>query len=193
MGMRRPFHRLIAPAILLGLLCWLMVGCVYIPTFEHADLRGAKQDFRRLTGEMKPIGVGRITRQQVLALLGPPPFASEAGSAYGYVIDTRQGIWVVPLCFDAHPGNEGQLGLKLVFDDKGILQRYQTLDFNHSDDILRFNYYPRYAGGTEVIRRFNGQDIPGSELGPVVPDAELLHPVNPAGKKIEENPRVTGG
>jgi hypothetical protein len=185
--------KLIAPLVLLCLLVWLMVGCVYIPTFEHADLRGAKQDFRKLTGETKPIGVGRITRQQVLALLGPPPFASETGSAYGYVIDTRQGIWVIPLCFDAHAGNEGQTGLKLVFDDHGILKRYQVLEFNHANDIVRFSYYPHDFDGRQVMQRFNGQGIPNGELGPVVPASELLHPVNPAGRAIKEVPMGTGG
>ena len=115
--------------MLLVSMVWLMIGCIYIPTFESHDLNGAKRDYRRelgRPGQGRPITVGRITRRKIESLLGPPPFESDGQRAIAYVVTGNQGIWLSPLCLDARSATVRQYAVKMVFDDDGVLQRWET-------------------------------------------------------------------
>jgi hypothetical protein len=126
--MKRSWRRLVPPITLLILLTWVMVGCVYIPTFEHVQLTGSKADFRQMTGD-KPdehkIIPGRTTRAQIEAVLGPPRSRSDDGRSVVYVIDTHQGLWTVPLCFFAtRYANWKRFELLVSYDANDVVEKY---------------------------------------------------------------------
>ncbi len=110
----------------------LMVGCLYIPTFEHLDLVGTRRDFRSLIGDPRqkssPIQVGRIDRFAVAAFLGSPKFRSPNNRVWAYELRTDQGIWIVPECFYAGSADMRIHMLALKFDDAGVLERYDLFD-----------------------------------------------------------------
>ena len=121
--------RLFLPVLVIVPFVWLMIGCFYIPTFETPRLHGARRDFRTAVGrpgDAKPIIVGRVTRAQLEALLGPPQFASAGDRAIAYDITTFQGIWISPLCLSANAATRHDYAIKFVFDRNGLLVRWRT-------------------------------------------------------------------
>jgi hypothetical protein len=178
--------RLALPGVIAGSLAWLMVGCLYIPTFESRDLNGAKQDFRPLVGEGRAIARGRVTRPQVEALLGAPPYASANGRAIAYVIRARQGIWVSPLCLDARAATTRQFGVKLVFDEHGLLARYEVAATETHHEPASFGLGPTMdevlgSVQTDLILDFNGHE--GIVRGPDAPPSEGPEYLRPSGPK----------
>lgn len=140
-GNRRIFRKTL-PVILLLFGVWLMAGCFYLPIPEHRSEHQAK-DFRKLVGAIdskKAIRPGAVTRAQVIALLGPPQYASDAPpyrfynqpttapsedhSAVGYVLETESNAWVYPLCFTATPGSRTEYELRMVFDKNDVLNHW---------------------------------------------------------------------
>jgi hypothetical protein len=135
-------QRRFIPIALILLGTWLLAGCFYLPLPEHRGEHQVK-DFRDLVGaanSMKPIRPGAITRAQVIARLGPPPFASDAPpypvygqppsvpshdhSAIGYILTTESDAWVYPLCFTATPGTITRYELRLVFNQDDVLDHW---------------------------------------------------------------------
>ncbi len=127
--------RLTLPILFLIPLVWLMIGCLYVPTWERVQLRGTKRDFRDLSdppaGGTGPIVVGHVTRRQVQDLLGPPPYASADGSAVAYMLTTRRGLRVVPLCLAVGSGFESQVAIRLDYGPDGTLRRYRMATASH--------------------------------------------------------------
>ena len=75
-------RRIVLPATLVALGVYLLAGCIYIPTFNSAT-KG--KNYASEVGEAasrKPIRVDRTHRDDVMRLLGPPPFVTPDGSAY---------------------------------------------------------------------------------------------------------------
>ncbi len=124
--------RLTVPLLVLVPLVWLMVGCVYVPWFEQANLNGARRDFRDLSGKSAadPLVDGRITADGVRRLLGPPAVRSSNGRVLVYALTTRHGVWVEPLCLNVTPGGQHLYVLGLRFDADGLLEhhRFVTAD-----------------------------------------------------------------
>jgi hypothetical protein len=121
----------LVPLALIAVSLWLLTGCLFIPTPNVVYRTGSKQDFRALIGEVgsgRPIVAGRISREEVEALLGPPPFASANRRRVMYVIHEKNGIWIFPLCFTATNNTDNAIGLLLNFDDRQVLQRWTELD-----------------------------------------------------------------
>ena len=135
--------RLTLPILFMVPLVWLMVGCHYLPSWERVQLRGTKRDFRDLTGPVvgqdRPIVAGRVTRRQVESLLGPPPYASVDGRSAVYMLTTRHGLWVVPLCLAAGSGSESQVAVRLEYGADGVLLRYRLATASHElQNPIRF-------------------------------------------------------
>jgi hypothetical protein len=146
MNSKRPFRRIIFPATLLFSLLVLLMGCLYIPTFEHVDSSTGSKDFRPLLGDgsdNKPIAPGRTTKDQIISLLGKPDRQSENGLAMVYFISTRQGIWVEPQCFEAFSANQTMHCLSLRFDQHRELIHLKTFqtDFSKRAGIAEI-FYP---------------------------------------------------
>jgi hypothetical protein len=117
--------RIAVPLLVILPLLWLMVGCVYIPWFEQAT-SSAKRDFRDLSGKSPadPITDGRITKEQVLGLLGPPGAVSHNGRVIAYTMTTRHGVWIEPLCLHVTSGGEHLHALGLRFNADGVLEHH---------------------------------------------------------------------
>src|SRR5438270_13494694 len=101
----RRYARRAIPFLLLPLGMWLLVGCLYLPIPEHR-IHFHQKDFRPYLGARqsdRPIRAGAINRAKVVALLGPPPFASQDGRSIAYILQTERGFVVWPLCFAAGP------------------------------------------------------------------------------------------
>ena len=137
-------RRRILPMMLAMAGLWLLAGCFYLPLPEHRS-ENAKKDFRKLVGDAnskKPIRAGHITRAEVIAVLGPAEYASDAvpvavynqpdpvastdHSAIGYVLRTEGGAWVWPLCFTAWPDKQTKYELRLVFNEQDVLDHWDV-------------------------------------------------------------------
>jgi hypothetical protein len=118
--------RFVPPTVLIVLLTWFMVGCVYIPWFEQKN--DPKQlDFRPLVGPSdsnKSLRVGHVTKEQVIKKLGEPMDESGDGTILVYGIDTFYGYWVAPFCFAADVGIQKGTVVRLQFDKSNLLVRY---------------------------------------------------------------------
>jgi hypothetical protein len=124
--MRRPNRRIIVPAILAALGTWLLVGCIYIPTFG-TTVRG-----RNAGGEVgaaasrKPVRVAGSTLADAIRVLGEPPQATADRRVVAYPWTVRNGIFVWPLCFTGASAY-GRRTLVLRFDERHVLQSFQIL------------------------------------------------------------------
>ncbi len=167
-GSRRILRKTL-PVVLLISGVWLMAGCFYLPFPEHRSEHQAK-DFRKLVGAIdskKSIRPGAVTRAQVIALLGPPQFASDAPpyrvynqpasapsedhSAIGYILQTESNAWVYPLCFTATPGTLTRHELRLVFNKENVLDHWDVKKSKEEHDWV-------FNGGPFLVMPF--QDAP---------------------------------
>jgi hypothetical protein len=140
---RRPFRNIILPAMILFPLMILLIGCLYIPTFEHVDTQDAKQDFRPLlnaTGSTQSISQGTLTKTQVEALLGKPFVQSDNGRAVTYFVTAEQGIWVEPQCFAAFWAKRTLHVLSLKYDANGTVETVAVFNIGcaQSPDGINF-------------------------------------------------------
>jgi hypothetical protein len=143
--MRTSKRKLLLPTGLAGLGVWVLVGCVYIPTFGPT-VRG-----RNASGEVgpagskKPIRVSASTLDDVIRVLGEPPLATSDRRVVGYPWSVRNGYLVWPLCFsgDSIYGNRT---LVLRFDERQVLRSFEILkqdeDFQTAGGMLRMTPLP---------------------------------------------------
>ncbi len=113
------------PAVVVVVLVWLMVGCLYIPTSNQVNYSPGHLDFRPYLSRADDAGwisVGRITRGEVIAMLGTPSLASVDGTAVGYVFEERHGLWVWPQCFAAGTAAYAVHALRLDFGADDVLR-----------------------------------------------------------------------
>ena len=135
---RRKIRRLLAPLVLIVAGVWVLVGCVYIPTF---GTRMAGKDVAKSVGHAdsrKPIRVSRATVADVLRVLGEPPFATDDRRVFAYPWTVRNGIAVWPLCFAAYPVR-GQRTLVLRFDTEDVLGSFEVLKRDEPAVNLYYN------------------------------------------------------
>src|SRR5882724_9550306 len=101
MGSTLRIRRLAIPSLLAICGVWLLVGCIYLPIPEH-QIDSKQKDFRGLLGDAdsrRPIRPRHITRGEVVAILGPPPFATQDGRSIAYTVKTENGLFIWPTCF----------------------------------------------------------------------------------------------
>lgn len=163
---RKRLLRASFPVLLIASGLWMLSGCFYLPLPEHRSEHHAR-DFRKLVGDIsssKRIRPGAITRAEVVGLLGPPQFTSDAPpyrvhgspasapsadhSAIGYVLQTDRGVWIVPLCFTALTDTTTRYELRLVFNSDNVLERW---DLERSE-------YQHYHG--EIYSNRKGPTLP---------------------------------
>jgi len=133
-------RRYILPLSLLAIGLLMLTGCIYIPFFDVPD-NPAQKDFRPLIGDAnsnRPIRPYHITRQQVMALLGPPPYASADNTAIGYHYIVTNGYWFAPLCFYIGPGSKKGSIVRLVVDKHDRLQRIDY-HFNAPVNVVMYS------------------------------------------------------
>jgi hypothetical protein len=171
---KHKFRNIILPAMILFPLLLLMVGCLYIPTFEHLDLVGTRRDFRSLIGDPRqkssPIQVGRIDRFAVAAFLGSPKFRSPNNRVWAYELRTNQGIWIVPECFYAGSADMRIHMLALKFTDGGVLEQY---------DLFDQEYY-RVMGAPDIPGTYDYTNSTSSEYS-------LIDQINSRNKAFDES------
>ena len=124
---RKAINKALLPAVLCAAGVWLLVGCIYIPTFGKV-VNG--HDAARQVGEArskKPLRVERTTQAEVLRFLGTPHFTSSSGLEIAYAWEVQNGYAFWPLClFSGYPVN-GKRTLVLRFHEDGLLRSYQVL------------------------------------------------------------------
>ncbi len=134
-------RRFVLPATLIGLGVFLLVGCIYIPTFNGVK---TGQNYSKKVGDAKsrkPVRVGRSTFEDVLRILGAPSATKPGDEALAYAWTVQTGVAIWPLCFHAEPIN-GYRTLVLRFDDQRRLSSYEIL--KHNAPLINFggSYQP---------------------------------------------------
>ena len=127
--------RALLPISLVAFGLSLLIGCLYITTFER-PASPAQPDFRKLVGNDagRVLRTGYADRAAVLRLLGSPPLTSADGSSLGYLFETRQGYWVAPLCFfDTYSADNKVYGLRLDFDNDNVLRQFKAVSTDQDD------------------------------------------------------------
>jgi hypothetical protein len=112
-----------APIMLIALGVWLLLGCIYIPTFNKLE-KGV--DASKKVGDAKsrkPLQVNRATRADVERELGPPFLVNADGTIVAYRWHVLRGVWLT-MCFTADADRVTRV-LVLRFDDSGVLQSFQ--------------------------------------------------------------------
>jgi hypothetical protein len=118
--MRSPDHRnlrMITPIALAVLGVAILIGCIPVPVPERV-LSG--RDFRKAVSGMERAGGLLVwaSRRQVESVLGKPNLQTNKGRTVGYLLHTRHGYYVWPLCFTAVPNEEWYL-LTIRYDESG--------------------------------------------------------------------------
>src|SRR5215204_2121005 len=125
-GTRNTIRKTLPPTLLAAAGVWVLVGCIYIPTFDKV-VNGA--DAARQVGgarSKKPLRVDRTTQADVLRVLGTPHFTSTSGREIAYAWEVQNGYTFWPLClFSGYPVN-GKRTLVLRFHEDGVLRSYQV-------------------------------------------------------------------
>ena len=97
----------------------LLSGCIYVPIPERT-VYGTNVGARvGPANSSKPVRIGRISRNDVLRVLGEPAQMSPNGRELTYTWGVQTGVWVWPLC--GHPQGAGR-EITLKFDDAGVLR-----------------------------------------------------------------------
>jgi hypothetical protein len=133
------FKRRWLPLLLTAIGLWGLAGCLYLPTPERPADRDEK-DYRGLLGDAKSrkaIRPGLATKASVIALLGQPQYVSADGRDIAYEYEVAGGILVYPLCFEATAAQGRMYGVRLHFDDDGVLVDWTTARANRN-----FAIYP---------------------------------------------------
>jgi hypothetical protein len=115
--------RLVLPFVLVVAGAFLLIGCIYIPTFNKV-VRGV--DASKEVGDAKsrkPLRIGHATRADVERVLGPPQYASADGSEVGYTWVIQRGVWL-SVCFGSEKVT-GMRGVVLKFDGD-VLQGFHA-------------------------------------------------------------------
>ena len=143
--------RALLPILLVASGLSLLIGCLYIPTFEKPAW-STEKDFRKFVGDdpSRPLRTGNANRAMVLELLGPPPLASADGCSIGYLFKTHQGYWL-GLCGSSSADDKVR-GLRLDFGKDNILQQFKVASSDSHDGT-------RYPVGA-VIAQLNESGAP---------------------------------
>ena len=118
--------KVLPPVLLVGVGAWLLVGCIYIPTFGPV-VKGV--DVSKKVGEAnskKPVRRFEATRDDVIRLLGRPAFETLSGRDVVYWWRVRNGFVSYPQCLFFGNSLYGDRALVLHFDDAGALQSYRV-------------------------------------------------------------------
>ena len=87
--------RLVIPMMLVIAGVGVLVGCFYVPTFEHPTEKNQKNFWKFVgTGQNMQIRPGVIDRQGRPGVFGPGPLASSDGRSIGYIYQVQHGAWV---------------------------------------------------------------------------------------------------
>lgn len=139
-------RRLALPLVLLVAGVATLAGCIYIP-WPHTSADPHQVDLSASIGDRdsgKALRVGRVNKQAVVALLGPPVRESADGRVIAYLMARKGGVWVMPLCFYAKPG-EFDLAVRLEFDGAGTLVYYQFMERENNGSA------PVFLGGGHAV------------------------------------------
>jgi hypothetical protein len=120
---------MLLPVALLAIGLYLLVGCVYIPTF--GGLKSGR-NYAKQVGDAKSkaaIRVGVSTRDDVLRAFGEPYAKKADGSGYAYIWTVQNGFAVWPLCFHVESVT-GNRTLVLRFDATGRVASSEILKWN---------------------------------------------------------------
>lgn len=112
--------RMVLSLALIGTGVWVLVGCIYIPTF-NAVKQG--QNHSKQVGDVRsrrPVRIHKATRHDVRRILGPPVAVSKDGRSALYSWRVRHGYLLWPLCGGGQ-WHESTRSIELRFDDKGVL------------------------------------------------------------------------
>jgi hypothetical protein len=117
---------ILLPAVFIAMGLLILTGCIFIPGFHETV---EKTNLAAKVGDAnsdRPIRVGYATREQIVAMFGPPQYVDDSGRRIGYGWTVRNGIWIVPLCFTATP-RLGYHGIELDFDERGVLRSFEVV------------------------------------------------------------------
>jgi hypothetical protein len=106
--------------------CFILNGCVIIPTPEH----GGPERMALLEKEPFAFFVpAKTTREEVLLKLGEPDFAKRKGQIFVYYWEMIAGYWGL---FGGYTGVIGAIPRKhlfgVEFDESGIVKGYKAID-----------------------------------------------------------------
>jgi hypothetical protein len=117
--------------ILAGLL--FLTGCFFVPTFNptvHGTNVAAKVGDAT---SKRPIRVGFATREQIIAMLGNPPYSDDSGKRIGYAWSVKNGVRIYPFCFVAMD-QVADRGIELDFDEHDVLNGFKIAEgFKHEE------------------------------------------------------------
>ena len=127
---RHRLKKFVLPALMTLAGAWLLVGCIYIPTFGRVV--GGKDVSKQVGGERSkaPLRPGSATRDDVVRVLGQPFFTESKGQALAYTWKIQHGFVSYPLCLFQGDAIYGQRTLVLRFDDAGVLRSYDVLKWD---------------------------------------------------------------
>jgi hypothetical protein len=116
-------RRFMMPLLLAGLGVYLLVGCIYVPTFNATI--GGKDATKAvgLVGSTKRLLTGMSTRVIVRRVLGEPYFATSDGRFMVYSWKRQKGLVVWPLCFAAEPEAKA-FAMTLEFGSDGVMTAF---------------------------------------------------------------------
>ena len=116
-------HHILLPILLTALGLWLLSGCIYIPTFDKVTAgRNAAKDVGDARSK-KPIRVDFATRDDVIRILGQPPFTSPDRSRVAYSWSVKRGV-MAGIC--GVQDHEGERALVLQFDSSHVLRGFEV-------------------------------------------------------------------
>jgi len=120
---RNTLRRALPPLLLAAAGAWLLVGCIYVPTFN--TVVSGKDVSPRVGGERskRPLRVGGATRSDVVRVLGEPKLVSNDGLRVAYPWTVMKAV-MVSICFPALPHQETR-ALVLTFDERDTLVSYE--------------------------------------------------------------------
>ncbi len=185
--------RIAVPVLLLVPLVCLMVGCVYVPWFEQRNLNGAPRDFRDLSGKSAadPITDGRITKAEVVRLLGPPAAQSPNGRVIAYTLTTKHGVWIEPLCLNVTPGGQHLYVVGLRFDATGVLEHHRFVEKDLGADFSPLLGFYQFVGPRTRREALQEIDADNGVVRSVRPDV-WHRPDQPAKLGVREDWSVAG-
>lgn len=124
-GLTHGARRIALPLGLIGAGLWMLVGCIYIPTFNMTT--GAK-DATKSVGDAhsdKRLRPGVSTRRNVRKLLGKPFFATADGRFLVYSWKKQKGLLIYPQCFMVLPETDA-FAMTLEFGADGVMSGFDV-------------------------------------------------------------------
>ncbi len=126
---------IVLPAVLIFAGILFLVGCIYIPVAVRSTNYAAK------VGDAdsgRPVRVGLATREQVIALFGPPRYSDDSGRRIGYAWSVKDGFRL-SFCF-AVTDQVADRGIELDFDEHDVLYRFKVAEGAAFDAALQLRH-----------------------------------------------------